>query len=190
MVPPSVPPERSIISGLRCRMRSIFFMRKALVVDAMTSITHCTCSERCTLGAFRRHGLYRASLPSSEARRQRCLWRHRCPRRHFPCAGVIIFSPSRIFRPESSSTSANVFKTPRVTLLKRRFYRGGRLPRKVWRYAPPFFFNQNGLGRGTATVCGNDNVQIIILFQCNGSPQMRKDRKVLKTIDDSLYSIF
>ena len=54
-------------------------------------------------------------------------------------AGVIRVSPSSIFRPDSSSSSANELSTPLVTSSKGASTVVGASPLKVWRYSLPFF---------------------------------------------------
>src|SRR3972149_4545400 len=91
----------------------------------------------------------------------------------FPCAGVIIFSPSKIFRPESSSTSANAFSTPRVTSSNGASTVVGDSPRKVWRYTPSFFSIRMALVVVLPQSVAIITFNVMILFQCNGSPQRR-----------------
>src|SRR5512140_1678869 len=57
----------------------------------------------------------------------------------FPVWGVMILSPSRIWRPASSSTSRIAFSTPRVTSSKGASTVVGASPRTTSRYSPFFF---------------------------------------------------
>src|SRR3989304_3290005 len=134
------------------------FMGKALVIGGNYVHDNCTRPERCTLGAFCRHGLYGARhhhLQSATGAARGDVDVH---------PNVSLCGRNNLFSIQNLSAREffHLRKCIEYTaghILKRRLHRGGRFSPKCLTIYPILLFDQDGLGRGTTTVSGNNNVQ-------------------------------